>query len=583
MVAGQSATVWVTITWTTPPPINTVGTAYVTATSMLNPNAVVGTAKDVITYQDQADVQIDKSVTPTGVLGPGSLVTYRLAYANLGPADASGVVITDTIPTMLMNVNVTSSPALSPRVSTHYVWDVGTLMSGASGVITFTGNISLPAGTDTTLVNTAIIATTGADPTPGNNSDTVTNTVHIPSVSIIKQATPSHPVMGTPFTYTLIVNNVGLTMIGAVITDIVPANAYYISGGGLSGGIVTWPGLNIGASAQVSFVISTCQSSVTNASYGVSSSAPPVSEQGVPLQTPIATPSLVVSFTYSAGVVVGSPVHLTGTVSTDGGPIVAWSWNLGDGTTASGPAVSHSYAGAGPFNVTLTVTDTCGNARSVSRSVTPGSAPASLNELRIGPVGTQTSGVGFTLVITAYDAAGNVFTRSSGLATLVDSSGTIVPTSFSSWSSGGATLQATIRVTQRFSGDVITVTSHGISGSSNPFDVVLNPAGTVLIVANPAAISVGRSTFLTATVLDGGGNPVGNGVLVTFTATLGTVVPHVATTVGGKVYAAFTGTMPGTAVLTATLASGGYGNASVDVSSGYRVYLPVVMKTYKKN
>jgi hypothetical protein len=344
---------------------------------------------------------------------------------------------------------------------------------------------------------------------------------------------------------------------------------------------VSWPGLSIGTFAQVSFVVSTCQSSVTNAYYGVSSSAPAVREQGASLQTPLATPSLVVSFTYSAGALVGSRVYLTGTTSTNGGPIVAWSWNLGDGTTASGPVVSHSYAGAGPFNVTLTVTDTCGHQKSVNRSVTAGGALPGLSQLRVGPVVTQTSGVGFTLVITAQDAAGNVLTNYGGLATLVDSSGTLVPTSFSNWSSGVATVQAIIRVMQPFNGDVITVTSSSISGSSNRFNVVLDARGMVLLVANPTAVAVGRSTFLTATVLGSSGQPVSNGTLVTFTATLGKVAPQVAATVGGKAYAVFTGTTAGTAVLTATLASGALGNATVQVSQSWYVYAPNVMNNYR--
>jgi len=41
----------------------------------------------------------------------------------------------------------------------------------------------------------------------------------------------------------------------------------------------------------------------------------------------------------------------------DEGPIASWAWTFGDGATASGPQVQHTYAQAGTYAVTLTVTD----------------------------------------------------------------------------------------------------------------------------------------------------------------------------------------------------------------------------------
>ncbi len=46
-----------------------------------------------------------------------------------------------------------------------------------------------------------------------------------------------------------------------------------------------------------------------------------------------------------------------GSTSADGTPLVAYAWDLGDGTTAAGPTVAHAYLTAGTYNVTLTVTD----------------------------------------------------------------------------------------------------------------------------------------------------------------------------------------------------------------------------------
>lgn len=63
--------------------------------------------------------------------------------------------------------------------------------------------------------------------------------------------------------------------------------------------------------------------------------------------------------------------------STDAdGTVTGWSWTFGDGTTASAQNPAHTYAAAGSYTVTLTVTDNAGATGTTSRTVTV-SAPAS--------------------------------------------------------------------------------------------------------------------------------------------------------------------------------------------------------------
>jgi chitodextrinase len=63
------------------------------------------------------------------------------------------------------------------------------------------------------------------------------------------------------------------------------------------------------------------------------------------------------------------PISFWGTNSTDpdGDEIVDYLWDFGDGTTAAGPVVSHTYAQAGNYTVTLVVSD--GRLNSVPASV----------------------------------------------------------------------------------------------------------------------------------------------------------------------------------------------------------------------
>src|SRR5260221_14459608 len=60
-------------------------------------------------------------------------ITYTISYSNTGNANATGVVIADTIPTNTAFVSATGGGTLAAGIVT---WNIGALAAGASSTVT---------------------------------------------------------------------------------------------------------------------------------------------------------------------------------------------------------------------------------------------------------------------------------------------------------------------------------------------------------------------------------------------------------------------------------------------------------------
>ncbi len=87
----------------------------------------------------------------------------------------------------------------------------------------------------------------------------------------------------------------------------------------------------------------------------------------------VVTGAPTVSFVFSPSApATGAVVRFDAVASSPapGRSIVSYDWNFGDGSTATGVTTSHSFATAGAYNVTLTVTDNEGVTNATSSTVT---------------------------------------------------------------------------------------------------------------------------------------------------------------------------------------------------------------------
>ena len=121
------------------------------------------------------DLQLTKSDSPDPVVEKTGLA-YTIQVRNLGvggTADATDVVVTDTLPAGLTNVSATTASGTCNRANRTVTCDLGTLVAGALATVT----ITVTAPDDGTISNTASVATSVMDTNLTNNQDTESTTV----------------------------------------------------------------------------------------------------------------------------------------------------------------------------------------------------------------------------------------------------------------------------------------------------------------------------------------------------------------------------------------------------------------------
>lgn len=182
-------------------------------------------------------------------------------------------------------------------------------------------------------------------------------------------------------------------------------------------------------------------------------------------------------------------VNVTGAASTDAdGSISSYAWTFGDGATGTGVTASHTYATAGDYVITLTVTDNAGATGTVSHTVTVTDGvtpPADGTTLAKDSFErTTTNGLGTAETGGAWTVAGtsSAYSVSGGTANLSAPGGSARYAYLNSVSSSDTDLRATASFTRPASSSVY-VGLIGRQAGTNSYGAraVVSSSGSVLL------------------------------------------------------------------------------------------------------
>lgn len=156
-------------------------------------------------YAALVDIVVNQSDSPDPVPSGGTL-TYTINVDNNGPDDATGVILTDTIPAGTTFVSRATTKG-SCSGTTTVTCNIGALANGERATVTIVVIAPTTAGT---INNTVSTTRNEPDTNSANNSDTDATTVTISAnMSITKTDSADPVVQGQSYNYILTPRNNG--------------------------------------------------------------------------------------------------------------------------------------------------------------------------------------------------------------------------------------------------------------------------------------------------------------------------------------------------------------------------------------
>jgi len=176
--------------------------------------------------QTPADIAVTK-IVDNAAPNVGETVTFTVTATNNGPADATGVAVTDGLPAGLTFVSATPSGTTTYTAATG-LWSIGALAVGASESLQIVATVTEPG----LITNTATVtASDQPDPVDSNNTAGASlNANASADIQVTKTVDDATPLVGANVTYTILAQNNGPDdATGVEITDALPAGVTFVS------------------------------------------------------------------------------------------------------------------------------------------------------------------------------------------------------------------------------------------------------------------------------------------------------------------------------------------------------------------
>ena len=122
-----------------------------------------------------------KITTSSNPVRFGTNLTYTLTIANTGPPEATGVMVTNWLPTNATVVSATSSQGTCSQTGGVVTGNLGFIAGGTNATITI---VVTPTAVGISLTNVTSVSRAEPDAYLGNNTDTAITPVPLPSISI---------------------------------------------------------------------------------------------------------------------------------------------------------------------------------------------------------------------------------------------------------------------------------------------------------------------------------------------------------------------------------------------------------------
>jgi uncharacterized repeat protein (TIGR01451 family) len=215
----QTLTIQATVTSSTA----ATNTGAISHSDQFDPNTGNNSAGATETPQ-QSDLALTKTVSDAAP-NVGDTVTFTVTLTNNGPDAATGVQVSDLLPTGLTFVSAT--PSQGSYSSGTGVWMVGTV----STTVAPTLQVRAKVVTSSAQTNTATIAHSDQfDPNPNNNNASATETPQQADLALSKTVNNTTPNVGDTITFTVTLSNKGPDpATNVTVADALPAGLNLVS------------------------------------------------------------------------------------------------------------------------------------------------------------------------------------------------------------------------------------------------------------------------------------------------------------------------------------------------------------------